>query len=102
MLLIAAVFAASTSLGLGAIIWIVLGVACAAIPLVTGVARGHIALGIIGAIFTIPLAAIGFGCLGSLPVAIFFMILISVIPVPQKPLLSQEEIEKEMERARGY
>ena len=65
-------------------------------------ARGHVALGIIGAMLTVPVAAFGFGCLGALPIAVVFTVLISIIPVPKKPLLSQAEIEKEMRRARGY
>jgi hypothetical protein len=100
---LAPVFAVgSASLGIGAVIWIVLGVLCAAIPLVAGVARGHIALGVIGAILTIPVAAFGFGCLGALPVAALFTVIIKLVPVPERPLLTQAEVEKEMERARGY
>jgi hypothetical protein len=93
----------STAFELGAILGITIAVVvCCAIPLTTGIAKGHVALGIIGALITLPTAAL-LGCIGGLPVACFFSILISVVPVSKnKPLLSQAEIEKEMERARGY
>jgi hypothetical protein len=76
-------------------------VTSAAIPLTTGVAKGHVALGIIGGLVVIPVAAL-FGCIGGLPVACMFAVLISIIPAPKKPLLSQAEIENEMRKARGY
>jgi hypothetical protein len=76
-------------------------VVSAAIPLTTGMTKGHVVLGIVGALITIPIAAM-FGCLGGLPVACILAFVISIIPVPKKPLLSQAEIEKEMRRVRGY
>ena len=93
----------STAFELGAIVGIsVAVVVCCAIPLTTGIARGHVALGIIGAFVVLPTAAL-FGCIGGLPVAAGFAMLISIIPVRKnRPLLSQSEIEKEMQRARGY
>ena len=92
----------STALELGAILGITLAVvASTAIPLTTGVAKGHITLGIIFALITLPIAAM-FGCIGGLPVACVFSVIISLIPAPKRPLLSQTEIEKEMRRARGY
>lgn len=76
-------------------------VVCAAIPLTTGVARGHPALGIVGALVCVPPAAL-LGCLGGLPVACVFALVISLIPVPNKPLLTQAEIEDEVRKLRGY
>jgi hypothetical protein len=99
---IAPFFAMSMAFELGAILGITISVVvCTAIPLTTGMARGHVSLGIIGALITLPAASF-LGCLGGLPVAIIFAALISIIPLPKKPLLSQAEIEKEMARARGY
>jgi hypothetical protein len=43
-----------------------------------------------------------FGCIGGLPLACVFSLLISVIPVPKRPLLSQSEIENEMRKAKNY
>jgi hypothetical protein len=92
----------STWFHLGAIAGITIAViVSAAIPLTTGMTKGHVVLGIIGALITIPIAAL-FGCLGGLPVACLLSVLISLIPVPKRPLLSQAEIEKEMRRVRGY
>jgi hypothetical protein len=95
-------FALSTAFELGAIVGISIAVVvCAGIPLTTGVAKGHTTLGIIFGLITVPIAAM-FGCIGGLPMACVFSVLISIIPVPKKPLLSQSEIEKEMRRAKGY
>ena len=95
-------FAASTAMELGAIMGITLAVVvCTAIPLTTGVAKGHVTLGIIGALVTLPAASL-LGCIGGLPVACVFAAIISIIPAPKnQPLLSQAEIEKEMRRIRG-
>ena len=71
------------------------------IPLTTGVAKGHTILGIVFALITVPIAGT-FGCIGGLPLACIFSVLISIIPVPKKPLLSQSEIEAENARAKGY
>jgi hypothetical protein len=76
-------------------------VVCAAIPLTTGMTKGHVALGIIGALITVPVAAM-LGCIGGLPLALAISFVIGLIPVPKKPLLSQAEIEREMRRVRGY
>jgi ethanolamine transporter EutH len=93
----------STAFELGAILGITIAVIVScAIPLTTGITRGHVALGIIAALITLPIAAT-FGCCGGLPAGCAFSMLISIIPVSKnKPLLSQAEIEKEMDRARGY
>ena len=74
---------------------------CTAIPLVTGVSKGHVTLGIIGALITLPVAAF-LGCLGGLPVACGLAVLINLIPRVDRPLLSQSEIEQEMRKLRGY
>jgi hypothetical protein len=42
------------------------------------------------------------GCIGGLPLACIFTVIISAMPAPKRPLLSQAEIEAEMRRARGY
>ena len=76
-------------------------VVCAAIPLTTGATRGHVAMGIIGALFVVPAAAFA-GCLGGLPVALFFSVIIKLLPKPNRPLLTQAEIEQEVRRIRGY
>jgi hypothetical protein len=93
----------STSMTLGAIIGITIAtVVCAAIPLTVGASRGHVVMGIIGALFVIPVAASGLGCIGGLPVAIFFSVIIKLLPAPNRPLLSQAEVEQEVRRIRGY
>jgi hypothetical protein len=95
-------FAMSTAFELGAIIGIsVAVVVCAGIPLTTGVAKGHTALGIVFALITVPVAGM-MGCIGGLPLACAFSVLISIIPVPKRPLLSQSEIENEMRKAKNY
>jgi hypothetical protein len=92
----------SDAMTLGLIIGTAIAVVVsAAIPLTTGVAKGHVALGIVGALVVLPIAAL-FGCIGGLPTACMFAALITIIPAPKKPLLSQAEIEAEMRRARGY
>jgi hypothetical protein len=92
----------STAWELGAVVGLTIAVVvCGAIPLTTGASRGHPIMGIIGALCTVPASAF-LGCLGGLPVAFFFTILISLLPKPNKPLLSQSEIEAEQRRMRGY
>jgi hypothetical protein len=76
-------------------------VLCSAIPLTTGIAKGHVVLGIIGALITLPVAAL-LGCLGGLPVAAGLAALIQLVPNVERPLLSQSEIEQETRRLRGY
>jgi len=76
-------------------------IVCTALPLTTGMQKGHVGLGIIGALITLPAAAL-LGCLGGLPVAVICSIIIQVIPSFERPLLSQAEIEAEMRRMRGY
>jgi hypothetical protein len=76
-------------------------VICAAIPLTVGASRGHVAMGIIGALFTVPVATM-FCFIGGIPVAVFFSILIKLLPRPNRPLLNQAEIEQEVRRIRGY
>lgn len=98
----APIAAYSTAFELGAIVGISIAVVvCAGIPLTTGVAKGHTTLGIIFGLITVPIAAM-FGCIGGLPAACAFSVLISIIPVPKRPLLSQSEIEAEMRKAKGY
>lgn len=98
----APIFAMSTAFELGAIVGISIAVVvCSGIVLTTGVAKGHTILGIIFALITVPIAAM-FGCIGGLPAAFIFSVLISIIPVPRRPLLSQSEIENEMRKAKGY
>jgi hypothetical protein len=92
----------SMALEMGAIIGVSIAVVIsAAIPLTTGIAKGHVALGIIGALITIPIAGL-FGCIGGLPTAAFMAVLINLIPKIDRPLLSQSEIEAEMRKLRGY
>ena len=87
---------------MGAIVGITIAVIiCTAIPLTAGIAKGHVTLGIIGALITLPVAAL-LGCLGGLPVAGGLAFLINMIPRIEKPLLSQAEIEAEMRKIRGY
>jgi hypothetical protein len=74
---------------------------CCAVPLTTGIGKGHVVLGIIGALITLPVAAL-LGCCGGLPVGCGLAALISIIPVIERPLLSQGEIEQETRRIRGY
>jgi hypothetical protein len=94
--------ASSFAFELGAIAGITFSVIlCSAIPLTTGIAKGHVVLGIIGALITLPVAAL-LGCLGGLPVGAGLGALISLIPVVERPLLSQSEIEQETRRLRGY
>lgn len=94
-------FAMSTSLELGAIVYLTVAcILCPALPLTMGFGKGHVVLGIIGALITLPCAAL-LGCIGGLPVACVFSLVIFLVPVPNKPLLSQTEIEYEMRRIRG-
>jgi hypothetical protein len=87
---------------LGAIAGITFAVIlCCAIPLTTGIAKGHVVLGIIGALITLPVAAL-LGCLGGLPVGAGLAALIQLVPTIERPLLSQSEIEQESRRLRGY
>jgi ethanolamine transporter EutH len=95
-------FAYSTALGLGVILGTSIAVVvCAAIPLTTGITKGHVTLGIVFGLITVPIATL-LGCFGGLPVACVFSLIITLLPVPNKPLLSHAEVEAEMRRARGY
>jgi hypothetical protein len=92
----------STAYEMGAVVGITIAViVCGAIPLTCGAARGHPIVGIIGALCTVPAASF-MGCLGGLPVAFFWTIIIKLLPKPNRPLLSQAEIEAEQRRMRGY
>lgn len=95
---------ASMALEVGAIAWITATViVCAAIPLTTGMQKGHVGLGIIGALITIPLSVWpGFGCVSGLAAAVVCSLIIQLIPKFERPLLSQAEIESEMRKMRGY
>lgn len=96
--------ATSTAFELGLISWtVVTVVVCAGIPLTTGIAKGHVAMGIIAALITLPIAAVpALGCVPGLIAGCVSSTIISIIPVARKPLLSQAEIEAETRRARGY
>jgi hypothetical protein len=83
----------------------------AAIPLLAGMHKGHVGLGILAALITIPVSIVPTylpGILGALTLVgafIFSMglsIVIELIPKFEKPLLSQAEIEAETRRMRGY
>jgi hypothetical protein len=76
-------------------------IVCAAIPLTTGVHKGHVGLGIIAALITIPITIL-FTCIGGLLAAFVTSMIIQLIPKFDRPLLSQAEIEAEMRRMRGY
>lgn len=99
----APVFAVSDmAFEMGAIVGMTIAVVVScAIPLTAGIAKGHVTLGIIGALITLPVAAL-LGCLGGLPVAAGLAVLINMIPKLERPLLSQSEIEAEMRKIRGY
>jgi hypothetical protein len=92
----------SLAFEMGAIVGMTISVVlCTAIPLTTGITKGHVTLGIIAALITLPVAAFA-GCLGGLPVGCGLAALISIIPKVDRPLLSQAEIEAEMRKIRGY
>ncbi|HEX3148242.1 MAG TPA: hypothetical protein VHR66_09160 [Gemmataceae bacterium] len=94
--------ALSMAFEMGAIVGITIAVViCTAIPLTTGISKGHVTLGIICALITLPVAAF-LGCLGGLPVGCGLAALISIIPKVDGPLLSQSEIEAETRRLQGY
>ena len=87
---------------MGAIVSITISViVCCAIPLTAGIAKGHVSLGIIAALITLPVAAF-FHCVGGLLVGGGLAFLINMIPKIERPLLSQSEIEAEMRKIRGY
>ena len=93
---------ASMALEMGAIVFIVISVVfCTALPLTTGISKGHVTLGIICALITLPFAAF-FLCVGGLPVGIGLSVLIAIIPKVDGPLLSQSEIEAETRKLQGY
>jgi hypothetical protein len=71
-----------------------------AMPLTSGIAKGHVLFGIIGALITLPVAA--FGCCLGLPCGFVLAIVIGLIPNIERPLLGQAEIEQEMRKLRGY
>jgi hypothetical protein len=88
--------------------------ASGAIVIKIGASRGHVVLGIIGALCAAGTAAICsfvfaavtgyifFGC-GGIPVAILFGVIIKILPTPKnQPLLTRAEIEAETRRARGF
>ena len=107
----------STALGL----WVVVGMSaavlvCASIPLIVGVTRGHVALGLIAGLATIPvvvfvcfLGVLLTGVLGPLVGAVVCMpmvlgigMFLKALPRPDRPLLTQAEIEADSRRVRGY
>ena len=103
MLATAPVFAVSgLALEMGAIVTLTISVVvCCAIPLTAGIAKGHVTLGIIGALITLPVAAF-LPCVGGLMLAGGLAFLINMIPKLERPLLSQSEVEAEMRKIRGY
>jgi hypothetical protein len=109
---VAPVFA-SVGMDLLFIMWITATVIiCAAIPLLAGMNKGHVGLGILAALLTIPVSTgsqvflpglfKGLGCFGSLLWSVGLQFVIQIIPKFEKPLLSQAEIEAETRRMRGY
>src|SRR5262245_60150451 len=77
-------------------------VICGGIVIMVGAPKGHVTLGIIGALLTVPAAAF-LGCLGGLPVAAILCFIIKILPTPKnQPLLTRAEIEAETRRARGF
>jgi hypothetical protein len=72
---------------------------CSGIVFATGASQKKVALGVVGALIAVPVAAM-FGCLGGLPTAVVLSVLITIIPRFDRPLLSESEIEAEMRRAR--
>jgi uncharacterized membrane protein len=92
----------SLAFEMGAIVGLTIAVIIStAIPLTAGVAKGHVTLGIIAALITLPVAAL-LGCIGGLPLGCGLAFLINLIPKIERPLLSQAEIEAEMRKLRGY
>ena len=90
------------ALEMGAIVTILISVVVScALPLTAGIAKGHLTLGIIGALITLPVAAF-LPCAGGLPVGAGLAVLINFIPSMNRELLSQAEIEAEMRKIRGY
>ena len=76
---------------------------CGAIPLVTGMQRGYVGLGIVGALITIPFSVWpGLGCVTGLLASVCTSVVIQLIPKFERPLLSQAEIEAETRKMRGY
>jgi len=84
--------------------WITLQVViCGAIPLLAGMQKGYVGLGIVGALITIPFSFFPIvGCVTGLLASMACSIIIQLIPKFEKPLLSQAEIEAETRRMRGY
>jgi hypothetical protein len=103
MLLTAAPVLGSMAFEMGAIVIILISVVvCTAIPLTAGMAKGHVTLGIIGALITLPVAALIPCPPAGLLVGGGLAVLINLIPKIERPLLSQSEIEAEMRKIRGY
>src|SRR6478736_918508 len=96
MLLVAAPVAlGSMGFEMTAMVLIIISVVVScAIPLAAGVAKGHVMLGIIAALITLPVATIPCPPVGLL-VGGLLAALINLIPKIERPLLSQAEIEAE-------
>src|SRR2546423_8103984 len=63
---------------------------CGAIPLLTGMQRGYVGLGIVGALVTIPFAVWpGLGCVTGLLASVCTSVVIQLVPKFERPLLSQ-------------
>jgi hypothetical protein len=103
---VAPLFSASFWEGLIAIAFVTaIVIVCCAIPLLTGMQRGYVGLGIVGALVTLPFAIglfPGMGCVTGLLSAIVCSAVIQLIPKFERPLLSQAEIEAETRKMRGY
>jgi hypothetical protein len=71
-------------------------IVCAAIPIAVGVTRGHPIIGVIGGICAIP-AALLLGCLGGLPVASVFVVIILVMGKETAPRRRKRKRVREYE-----
>jgi len=84
----------------GAIVGAILAVlVCASIPLVLGIKRGHPIIGVIGAIIAAG-TSVFLGCLGGLPAALVFVVVILVMGKPEvrkKKKRKQQPVEYEEE-----
>lgn len=77
----------------GMVVGIILAViVCFSIPISVGAKRGHPIIGLLGSICTIP-AAILLGCLGGLPVAAVFVVIILVMGDGNAPTKRRRKVE---------
>jgi hypothetical protein len=71
-------------------------IVCSAIPIAVGATRGHPIIGVIGGICAIP-AALLLGCLGGLPVAAVFVVIILVMGKETAPRRRKRKRVREYE-----